>query len=191
MTSQGDDGKLYVPEHELSSTLCVEVGLFTHLLFRGIDLYLVMLHKERHLRKIRFVFTEDIPASENLQVTDIRAMRPPPEVYPPLINPVVFADAPRSMSTNKRKSSSSSAGPLDKKARTDKVLASDSGGGPSSDVPRSEHQSPTQTESPKKSFDLDFGDILWSNQQDNGSPTLSLTFEQEMEQEIEAQILGS
>ena len=77
------DNKLYLPEEAPRSAWCKEVGIFRHLVFRGIDLYLVILYDDKF--KIQVVSPSGpIPPAEDYPIEQgLRLTRPVPEVYPP------------------------------------------------------------------------------------------------------------
>lgn len=124
------DNKLYLPEEAPHSAWCKEVGIFRHLVFRGIDLYLVILYDDKF--KIQVVSPNGpIPPAEAYPIEQgLRLTRPVPEVYPP------------PSSKKKRKAgggAASSSAPPRKKARAETLdmerehaqLMADGGGGSS------------------------------------------------------------
>ena len=74
---------LYLPEETPLSAWCKEVGIFRHLVFRSIDLYLVILYDDKF--KIQVVSPSGpIPPAEAYPIEHgLRLTRPVPEVYPP------------------------------------------------------------------------------------------------------------
>ena len=131
------DNMLYLPEDAPHSALCKEVGVFRHLLFRGIDLYLVILHDDTD--KIYVVSTSGvIPPAEACSIQEgLRMTLPVPEVFPPF-------------SKKKRKAGGGAASSPSKKARAETLdgerkhaqLMANGGGGSGSSVvhPGGTHQ---------------------------------------------------